>query len=74
MSVIHNSSKSESVLGKKRSSVCYHAVHESVAMGESLDGHIPSNEKIVDLLTKVLHGQKKRYLISTILHDIHDDH
>ena len=54
-------------------SVCYYAVHESVAMGESL-GHIPSKENIADLLTKVLYGQKRRYLVSNILYDIHDDH
>ena len=42
MSVIHNSSRPESVLRKKSNSICYHAVHESVVMGESLVGHIPS--------------------------------
>ena len=33
MSVEHNTSKPESVLRKKSNSVCYHAVHESVAIG-----------------------------------------
>ena len=42
MSVIHNSSRTESVLRKKSNSVCYHAVSESVAMGASLVGYIPS--------------------------------
>ena len=32
MSVVHNTSKPESVLRKKRNSVCYHAVCETVAM------------------------------------------
>ena len=64
MSVIHNTSRPELVLRKKSNSVCYHAVHESVAMGESLVGHIPSKENIADLLTKVLHGHKRRYLVS----------
>ena len=36
MSVIHNSSRPESVVRKKRSSVCYHAVHESVTMEKVL--------------------------------------
>ena len=36
MSVVHNTSRPESVLRKKSNSVCYHAVHQSVAMGESL--------------------------------------
>ena len=49
MSVIHNSSKPESVLRKKSNSVCYHAVHESVAMGESLVGHKPSKENVATI-------------------------
>ena len=60
MSVIHNSSRPESFLRKKSNSVCYHAVHESVAMNESLVGHIPSKENVADLLTKVLYGHKRR--------------
>ena len=74
MSVIHNLSRPESVLRKKTNSVCYHAVHESVAMGDSLVGHIPSKKNIAGLLTKVLYGQKRRCLISNILYDIHNDH
>ena len=59
MSVIHNSSRPESVLRKKSYSVCYHAVHESVAMGESLVGHMFSKENVADLLTKLLYGHKR---------------
>ena len=33
MSVIHNTSKPESTLKKKCSAIAYHAIHESVAMG-----------------------------------------
>jgi hypothetical protein len=40
MSVIHNTQWPESTLKKKLNSVCYHAMRESVAMGESLTGHI----------------------------------
>ena len=36
MSVVHNTSRSQSVLRKKNNSVCYYAVCNSVAMGESL--------------------------------------
>ena len=39
ISVVNNTSKPESILKKKRNSVCYHAVYESVAMGESLVGY-----------------------------------
>ena len=73
MSVIHTS-RPESVLRKKSNSVCYHAVHESVTMGESLVGHIPSKENIADLLTKVLHGHKRRYLVRNILYVKKGDH
>ena len=74
MSLVNNISRLESVLRKKSNSVCYHAVHESVVMGESLVGHIPSKKNVADLMTKVLYGHKRRYLVSNILHDIHDDH
>ena len=50
--------------GEKSNSVCYHAVCESVTMGESLVGHIPSTENVTDLMTKVLYGHKRRYLVS----------
>ena len=33
MSVIHNTQLPESTLRKKSNSICYHAVHESVALG-----------------------------------------
>ena len=46
-------SQPEAVLRKKNNLVCFHAVCESVGMGESLVGHIPSKENIADLLTKV---------------------
>ena len=56
MSVIHNTSRPESVLRNKSNSVCYHAVCESVAISESLVRHMASKENIADLLTKVLYG------------------
>ena len=74
MSVIHNSSRPESVLRKKSYSFCYHAVHDSLAMGESLVEHIPCKENVADLVTKVLYGHKRRCLISNFLCDVHEDH
>ena len=74
MSVIGNSSRPESVLRKKNNLVCYHAVHESVAMGESIVGHVPRKENITDFLMKVLYGEKRRSLVSNILYDIHGEH
>ena len=43
-------------------------------MGESLVGHIPGKEKIADLLVKVLYGQKRKFLINSILYDICNSH
>ena len=74
MSVVHNTSRLESISRKKSNSVYYHAVHESVAMDESLVGHIPSKENVIDLMTQVLYGHKREYLVSNILYDIYDDH
>jgi hypothetical protein len=72
MSVIHNTQRPESTLKKKSNSICYHAVRESVAMGESLTGHIPTERNLADLLTKVTFGSKRVRLVSGILHDIFD--
>ena len=74
MSVVHNTSIPESFLRKKTNSVCNHAVHESVAMGESLVRYMPSKENDADLMTKILYEQKQKYLVNNILYDIHDYH
>ena len=67
MSVVHNTSRPGSVLRKKSNSVCYHTVHESVAMGES---HILNKENDADLIKKALCGQKRKYLVSKNLYYI----
>ena len=75
MSVIHNLSRPESVVRKKSNSVCYHTVHESVAMGEFLVGHIPISKNIADLLINQSPiWAKEKVLISNILYVIHNDH
>jgi hypothetical protein len=58
MSVIHNTQRPESTLKKKNNFICYHAIRKSVAMGESLTGHIKTENNLVDLLTKVTFGSK----------------
>ena len=74
MLVIHNTQRQESMLKKKSNSICYHDIRESVAMGESITGHIGTNENVGNLATKVLHGQKWQYMVSQLLYDIYDDH
>ncbi len=73
MSVIKNTSKPESTLNKNSNAVCYHAVRESVAMGETLTAHIPGAENSVDLMTKVLLGSKCHCLVQNLLHDIYNN-
>eukprot|EP00804_Cyclotella_cryptica_P003833 CCRYP_018938-RA/>CCRYP_018938-RA protein AED:0.33 eAED:0.33 QI:0/0/0/1/0/0/2/0/299 len=48
MSVVTNTSKPESTLKKKSNLICYHAVHEAVAMGEALVAHIPTKKNLAD--------------------------
>ncbi len=74
MSVIHNTQRPDSVLKKKSSSICYHAIRESVAMGESLATHIPTLQNPANLLTKVLYGAKRQTHVRNILYDIYDDY
>jgi hypothetical protein len=57
MLVIHNTQRPESMLKKKSNSICYHTVRESVAMGESLTGHIGTNKTLTTLLRKYCMGR-----------------
>ncbi len=73
MSVIYNTQRPEPMLKKKSNSICYHTIRESVVMGESLTGHIGTNEIVSDLATKVLYGQKRQFMISQLLYDIYTE-
>lgn len=73
MSVIYNTQSPESMLKKKSKSICYHAVRESVAMGECLTTHIPTHMNPADIAMKVLPGgQKQNHLLSLILYNLTD--
>ena len=72
-SVVNNSQSPESTLKKKSNAICYHATRESVAMGESLVTHIPTDENPADLCTKILQGGMNRdHKIGLILTDVVD--
>ena len=73
MLVIHNTQSPESNLKKKSNSICYHAVREYIAMGESLTGHVETNENYAALATNVLYGGKRRFHVSNLLYYIYDD-
>ena len=72
LSVVTNAQKPESQLRKKNNAICYHAVRESVAMGECLVTHVRTQDNLADVLTKVLFGGKRRDLVGRILYDIFD--
>jgi hypothetical protein len=73
MTVVHNTQLAESVPKKKSNAICYHAVWESAAMGESIIGHIPSVNNPADICTNAVPGgQKRDLLIGLLLHDIVD--
>ena len=57
---------------KKSNAICYHFVRESVAMGETLTCHIPTDRNLADLQTKVTYGQKRKRLVRGVLYDIYD--
>jgi hypothetical protein len=73
MYVVHNAHRLEYVFKNKSNSICYHAVCDSAAMGESLIVHVPSVDNPDDICTKVVPGeQKHNHLICLLLHDLCD--
>jgi len=71
MSVIHNTQRPESTLKRKCNQICYHAIRESVAMGECLTGHIASVDNPADLATKIIgRGQRRDHLVDKLLYDL----
>jgi hypothetical protein len=73
MSVVHNNHRPEPVLKKKSSTICYHTVYNSAAMGESITDHIPYVNNPSDICTKAVPGgQKRDHLIGLLLHNIVD--
>ena len=67
MSVIHNNQRPKSTLKENINYICYHTFCESVAMNESLTGHVGTKECCSDLATKVLYGGKRRFHVSNLL-------
>ena len=71
MSVIYNTSQTESTLKKKINYICYHAnyhdVRKAVASGECLTTHCKTGDNYSDMITKVLYGQKKQDNVARIL-------
>ena len=72
MSVIHTIQCPESTLKRKSHSLCYHVACKSIAMEESLIGHIATNKNVADLLTTVLYGQGRRHVIGEYIYNFFD--
>ncbi len=72
-SQVTNSSRPESTLKKKCNSICYHAICELVAIGETLLTHIRTGDNLADFLTKTTSGTRRRKLVSGVIYDIYDD-
>ena len=70
MSVIHNTSKPESLLRKKADSVCHHYIRgEAVEADEShRTGHISTHENCADIATKALlpNSEKRDHLVGKV--------
>ena len=73
ISVIHNTHCPEPTLKKKSNYIFYHAICESVVVGESLTGHVGTNKNCADLATKVLYSGKRKFHVWNLLYDIYDD-
>jgi hypothetical protein len=67
---ITNLTRPELTLKKKSNSICYHAIRESVAMGESLLTHVGTHNNLTDLLTKPTFGAKRQKLVSRLLYEV----
>ena len=68
--VVKNSSIPESVLTKKHNAINYHAVREAAAAGilEVIKEDTQTN--LADLFTKVLHADRRRELLGSILYNL----
>ena len=72
-SAITNSTRPELTLQKKINSICYHALCESVATGESLLTHVGTADNPAELLTKPTFGAKRQRLVGGLLYDIYNE-
>jgi hypothetical protein len=67
-SVVKNTTRSESTLGKKHLSIAYHRCREAVAASFVRIGHIAGEINPADVLTKILPGPRLRKLLQRIFY------
>ena len=68
--VVMNASIPESVLTKKHNAINYHAVREAAAAGVLDVIKEDTKTNLADLLTKVLHADRRRELLGSILYNL----
>ena len=66
-SVVKSTTRPESTLKKKHNAINYHRAREAQAAGHIQVAWIDGKENLADVLTKVLVGERRRYLLSRIL-------
>jgi hypothetical protein len=70
-SVVPNATRPESLLKKKSNAIAYHAVREAVAMKEIMICHVPTDDNVAEIMTKVLpSGARRNTLVELLLWDI----
>jgi hypothetical protein len=66
--VMKNSTIPSSTLQKKHNAICYHCVREAVACGIIRVAHIPSDQNLADMFTKMLGATKLHAFCQQILY------
>jgi hypothetical protein len=66
--VMKNASIPSSTLQKKHNAICYHYVREAVAAKVMCIAHIPTDENLADMFTKVLGATNLKGFIQKILY------
>ena len=72
-SVVNNTSKMESALNKKHSSIAYHAVRWAVAAEVLRTGKVDTNDNLADAMTKILPASKRNYLFGNWTYCVSND-
>ena len=67
-----NTQSPESTFKKNSKSICYHAIHDSIVMGESLTGNLDTKNNCSVLATKILSGRKRKFNVLFLLYEIYD--
>jgi hypothetical protein len=66
-SVVHNTTRPESMLRKKSNSIAYHFTREGVAALWLKIGYEPSDTNLADMLTKIQSGTKRKSLLDQVM-------